>query len=93
MKTIIMSREREVGRVRRALGRLHSLRLQMMLIVALTGATGFLSPVLLLSGGVHSMPLRYPLVAVLVTAAGAAMHAYAPQAKSIGQVIKQMKAD
>jgi hypothetical protein len=65
----------------------------MMLIVALTGATGFLSSVLLLSGGVHSMPLRYPLAAVLVTAAGAAMHAYAPQAKSIGQVIKQMEAN
>lgn len=56
-----MSREREVGRVRRALERLHSLRLQMMLIVALTAATGFLTSVLLLSGGVHSMPLRYPL--------------------------------
>jgi uncharacterized membrane protein YgcG len=61
MKTVIMSREKEVGRVRRALERLHSLRLQMMLIVALTAATGFLSSVLLLSGGVHSMPLRYPL--------------------------------
>ena len=61
MKTAIMSREREVGRVRRALERLHSLRLQMMLIVALTGAAGFGSSVLLLAGGVHSMPLRYPL--------------------------------
>jgi hypothetical protein len=30
---------------------------------------------------------------VLFTAAGAAMQVYAPQAKSIGQVIKQMKAD
>jgi hypothetical protein len=61
MKTVIMSREREVGRVRRALERLQSLRLQMMLIVALTGAAGFGTSVLLLSGGVHSMPLRYPL--------------------------------
>lgn len=61
MKTVIMSREREVGRVRRALERLHSLRLQMMLIVALTAATGFLTSALLLSGGLHSMPLRYPL--------------------------------
>ena len=56
-----MSREAEVGRVRRALERLHSLRLQMMLIVALTAATGFLTSVLLLSGGMHSMALRYPL--------------------------------
>jgi hypothetical protein len=64
MKTAIVSREREVGRVRRALGRLHSLRLQMMLIVALTAATGFLASVLLLSGGLHSMPLRYPLAVV-----------------------------
>ena len=61
MKTVIMSREREVGRVRRALERLHSLRLQMMLIVALTAATGFLTSALLLSGGLHSMPLRYPI--------------------------------
>ena len=61
MKTVVMLREREVGRVRRALERLHSLRLQMMLIVALTGATGFVTSALLLAGGVHSMPLRYPL--------------------------------
>jgi hypothetical protein len=36
----------------------------MMLIVALTAATGFLTSVLLLSGGVHSMLLRYPLAVV-----------------------------
>ena len=61
MKTALTSRHRELTRIRRALERFHSARLQMMLIVALTGATGFLTSALLLSGGVHSMPLRYPL--------------------------------
>lgn len=59
MKTV--ARIRELARVRRALGGLHSLRLQMMLIVALTGAVGFLASVTLLSGGMAAMWMRYPL--------------------------------
>ncbi|MDB5865652.1 MAG: hypothetical protein JWO70_3458 [Betaproteobacteria bacterium] len=47
--------------MRRVLERLHSLRLQMMLIVALTAATGFLASVTLLHGGLHTMWIRYPL--------------------------------
>jgi hypothetical protein len=63
MKTAptIPSRDREVARIRAALERLHSPRLQMMLIVALTAATGFLASVTMLSGGLHAMWLRYPL--------------------------------
>jgi len=60
----IAHRMKEVERIRHTLERLHSPRLQMMLIVALTGAVGFLSSVALLYAGVHSMWLRYPLAVI-----------------------------
>lgn len=58
-------REWELARIRRRLEKLHSPRLQMALIVALTGAVGFLTSVLLLHAGVDSLWLRYPLAVVV----------------------------
>lgn len=49
--------------------RLHSPRLQMSLIVALTAAVGFLCSVLLLSFGVNAMWQRYPLAVAVAYAA------------------------
>jgi hypothetical protein len=58
------ARRREVDRLRRFLLRLHYPRLQMGLIVALTGAGGFLCSFVLLHGGVDSMAWRYGLAVV-----------------------------
>lgn len=54
------ARQREVARIRRMLLRLHSPRLHMGAIVALTGLAGFLSSALLLHAGMHTMWQRYP---------------------------------
>jgi hypothetical protein len=51
----------ELARIQRVLERFHAPRLQMLVIVALTGAVGFLSSVLLLHSGMHRIWLRYPL--------------------------------
>lgn len=59
------SREREVARLRRLLERAHSPRLQMVLIVSLTGAAGFFASVILLDLGVEALWLRYPLAVVV----------------------------
>lgn len=57
----VFNRDREVSRYRRLIERLHSPRLAMALIAALTAATGLLASYLLLWAGLTSMPLRYPL--------------------------------
>jgi hypothetical protein len=62
------TRAQELARVRHALERLHSPRLQMSIIVALTGAVGFLSSVALLHSGVHQLWLRYPLAVAMAYA-------------------------
>ncbi|MCM8623850.1 MAG: hypothetical protein NFW16_19460 [Candidatus Accumulibacter sp.] len=54
-------RRKEVERQRSRLEALGRPRLQMMLIVALTGLGGFLASFVMLHLGVHSMALRYPL--------------------------------
>lgn len=54
------ARRREVARIRRMLLRLHSPRLHMGAIVALTGLAGFLSSAVLLHAGMHAMWQRYP---------------------------------
>jgi hypothetical protein len=59
------AREREVARLRRLIEHAHAPRLQMMLIVALTGAGGFLASAFLLSFGVEALWLRYALAVVL----------------------------
>jgi hypothetical protein len=61
-------RTRELARLRHVLERLHSPRLQMSVIVAMTGAIGFLSSVFLLHSGVHQLWLRYPLATVIAYA-------------------------
>jgi hypothetical protein len=61
MQTEVTNGSREVERVRGVLERrLHSPRLQMMLIVALTGAVGFFASFVLLRSGLGSLWLRYP---------------------------------
>ncbi|HJU39453.1 MAG TPA: hypothetical protein VJ724_07755, partial [Tahibacter sp.] len=60
-RPVAFDRDIEVGRVRRAIERLESPRLQMAVIVALTGAAGFAASSLLLFAGLHAMWLRYPL--------------------------------
>ena len=60
----MFERGREVHRIRRVIERLESPRLQMMLIVALTGAAGFLASFVMLALGLHAMWLRYPLATV-----------------------------
>lgn len=60
-KPTLFDRGREVGRVRETIERLESPRLQMMFIVALTGATGFFASYVMLIAGLHAMWLRYPL--------------------------------
>ncbi len=59
------SRERLVEKVKARLLRHGLPRLQMSILLALTGASGFLTSFLLLKAGVGSMALRYP-VAVMV---------------------------
>jgi hypothetical protein len=54
-------RREEVERVRGALLRAHWPRLQMMIIVSLTGATGFVTSVALLHFHLDALWLRYPL--------------------------------
>ncbi len=57
-------RDIEIGRIRKRLQTLYSPRLQMMLIVALTGATGLLVSVLLRAQGMHLLWQRYALAVV-----------------------------
>jgi hypothetical protein len=57
----IFNRDREVERRRRLIERLHSPRLAMALIAALTAACGLLASYGLLHAGLGSMALRYPL--------------------------------
>lgn len=57
----VFNRDREVSRYRRLIERLHSPRLAMGFIAALTAASGLLASYLLLWAGLASMPLRYPL--------------------------------
>jgi hypothetical protein len=56
----IAQRERDIARMRGRLERDSYPRLQMLLLVALTGAAGFLASVLLHSAGLQAMWLRYP---------------------------------
>jgi len=56
----IFNRDREIERRRRLVERLHSPRLAMALIAALTAACGLLASYLLLRAGLSSMVLRYP---------------------------------
>jgi hypothetical protein len=63
------ARRRELARIRSMLERLHSPRLQMSLIVALTASVGFLASVTLLYSGVGAMWLRYPLAVLCAYAA------------------------
>lgn len=57
----LFNRDREVERRRRLIERLHSPRLAMALIAALTAAGGLLASYGLLRAGLGSMALRYPL--------------------------------
>jgi len=59
----------EIARLRARLERDHWPRLQMSLIVLLTGAAGFLASFALLQAGLHGMALRYPLAACIAYAA------------------------
>ncbi|HSF43561.1 MAG TPA: hypothetical protein VLT87_27455 [Thermoanaerobaculia bacterium] len=59
------SREELVEKVKKRLERYSLPRLQMSAILALTGATGFLSSFVLLKLGVDSMALRYPVAVAL----------------------------
>jgi hypothetical protein len=61
----IPSREELVEKVREGLERHGLPRVEMSILLALTGATGFLSSALLLELGVHSMALRYPTAVAL----------------------------
>ena len=61
----IPSREDLVDKIRRRFLRHRSPRLQMFGLLALTGATGFLSSFVLLKSGVESMTLRYPVAVAL----------------------------
>ena len=57
----ITSRHQLIQRIKHELERRGYPRLQMMLIVALTGGAGFLGSFALLAFGVDSLALRYPL--------------------------------
>ena len=59
------SRFTEVARARHRLERTGWPRLQMSVIVLVTGAAGLLSSFLLLAAGIESMLLRYPLAVVI----------------------------
>lgn len=65
MPSIHFTRSQAVLRVRRRLERDSYPRLQMSLIVGLTGASGLLFSFLMLHAGVTSMTLRYPLALLL----------------------------
>ncbi|NIA00493.1 hypothetical protein [Massilia sp. CCM 8734] len=56
----VPQRERDIARLRGKLERDSYPRLQMLLLVTLTGAAGFLASFLLLAAGMQSMWLRYP---------------------------------
>jgi H+/Cl- antiporter ClcA len=56
-----MQRSREIERLRLRLLRHGSPRLRMLLMVMLTGATGFLASYVMLRQGIDSIALRYPL--------------------------------
>lgn len=58
---LLKYREHAVANEARQLRRAGSPRLQMALIVAITGGVGFLSSVALLRAGLDSMALRYPM--------------------------------
>jgi hypothetical protein len=62
---MVPSRERLIEKARERLLRQGLPRLQMSILLALTGASGFLTSFILLKAGVGSMALRYP-VAVMV---------------------------
>lgn len=64
-KPRVFSRAGEVERRRRIMEKLHSPRLQMGFIAALTGASGLLASYLLRLGGLSSMALRYPLAVAI----------------------------
>ena len=55
------NRHIEVHRIRGILERHGFPRLQMLLLVVLTGASGFLSSALLMKAGLSTLWLRYPL--------------------------------
>lgn len=57
----VFDRDKAVERHRRLVERLHSPRLQMAFIAALTGASGLLASYLLRLAGLTSMALRYPI--------------------------------
>lgn len=61
MRIEVMSRSSEHKRIQQALERFHSPRLQMALIVFLTGIIGFFSSVMLLHADLDAMWIRYPL--------------------------------
>lgn len=56
----VPQRERDIARLRGKLERESYPRLQMLLLVTLTGAAGFLASFLLLLAGLNAMWLRYP---------------------------------
>jgi hypothetical protein len=58
MDTVASTRHKEIARIQRTLERLHSPRLQMMLIVALTASVGFLASFALFHVGMDTLPLR-----------------------------------
>ena len=60
-----MDRDQRVHRTRLRLMRLHSPRLQMLLIVALTAAAGFLASASLLDIGLQALGQRYALSVVI----------------------------
>lgn len=65
----LFNRQKEVERHRRLIERLHSPRLQMALIAALTGASGLLASYVLRIAGMSAMALRYPLAVAIAYAA------------------------
>jgi hypothetical protein len=64
----MFNRHGEVRRVSRMIERLESPRLQMAVIVALTGAAGLAASWLMLKGGLAAMWLRYPLAVAIAYA-------------------------
>ena len=60
-----MDRDQRVRKTRQRLMRLHSPRLQMFLIVALTAAAGFLASISLLDVGLDALGQRYALSVVI----------------------------
>jgi len=65
----LFNRDKEVERHRRLIERVHSPRLQMALIAALTGASGLLASYVLRIAGLSSMAVRYPLAVAIAYAA------------------------